>query len=142
MIRHSSGKGFTLTEILASFSIMLTVWVCVFGVSVANRKIISYSKHKIQAIYLAQQKIEQLRVSPFPPASITAPGEVIILDDMGTTSTADDLMGHRLVTVTVLDAYCRRVQIEVNWSELSMGGVGIARREYCTTTIANEPTMN
>ena len=141
ILSRSHHRGFTLTEVLVSFFTLTTVWLCVLGAAVSNRKVTSYSKHKISAIYLAQQKIEELRKVGYPPTAVPAPGELVYLDDMATTDAADDIIGHRIVTVTALDAYRTRVQIEVNWNEPSLGTIG-TRSEYCATVISNEPVVN
>ena len=141
-LSRSSHKGFTLTEVVIAFLVLTLVWLCVLGVAVANRKITSYTKHKLAAIYLAQQKIEELRKVGYPPTAVPSPGELVYLDDMATASSADDIIGHRIVTVQALDSYRTRVQVEVNWSESSMGSGSNTRKEYCATVISNEPSVN
>ena len=138
---RSHRKGFTFTEVLVSFFALTTVWLCVLGAAVANRKITSYSKHKISAIYLAQQKIEELRKVGCPPADVPSPGESVYLDDMATVGASDDLIGHRIVSTSRLDGYRTLVQVEVNWNEPSLG-TSMTRREYCATVISNEPSVN
>lgn len=139
-------KGFTLTEAVISLFILTMVWVSAVGVVIVGRYAASHAKHKVQAIYIAQRALEEMRRQPFQSpnfenyaASLT--GQVNI-DTMGSFSNpASPFTGNQIVTVTGLDTYRKRVKVEINWNERLLGG-SIVMKEYCTTDIANEPQLN
>ena len=51
-------------------------------------------------------------------------------------------MGNAVITVTNIDVNRKMAQIEINWQEYIPGKGQAAMREYYTTTIANEPSLN
>jgi len=134
-------NGFTLIEIMISSFIFVLVWMAIATSFIAVRSLGSYSKHKVQAIYVAQRILEEQRRQPFANLVSQASAPVTI-DTMATFSTtADDFMGNRIITVTNIDTYRKRIQVEVNWTEF-ISRVAIVMREYCTTDIADEPQLN
>ena len=143
MMSYRSGmsKGFTLVEVLISVGILALVWVSAVGIMVVGNYAASHAKHKAQAIYIAQRILEEERRQPFS-SIVSLTSAPVSIDTKGTFSTTtDDFTGNRVVTVTSLDTYRKRVLVEVNWSERT-NGVNITKREYCSTDIANETQLN
>ncbi len=136
-----NGKGFTLVEVMTAVLLLGLVWVAVPGSIVAYNYISSYSKHKAQAIYVAQRIIEEERRKLF----VNMGGsfwEAVTLDDKNTFgTTADDYMGGADVTETPLDAYRMRVQVRVEWFERTPIGV-VIKYEYCTADISSDTQIN
>jgi prepilin-type N-terminal cleavage/methylation domain-containing protein len=138
-----SEKGFTLVEVMTSMAIFVIVLAGVALALNASTRFASYTKHKAQAIYIAQQTIEAYRRYPFGQAPGALNG-VVTLDPSGTfNNTADDFRGNRVVTVIPVagNAFLERVQVEINWQERILGGA-ITMREYLSTNIANETQLN
>ena len=138
-IRNS--KSFTLVEVLVSLALIVLLWGATVGAIFNNRFLLSYSRHKMQAAYVAQQILEQERRLVFSPNSSLS-SAVVILDTQGTyNTTADDFMGNSVVNVTNIDAYRNMVRVEINWLE-KVGSGQMTMREYYTTTFANDPELN
>lgn len=137
----SRQAGFTLIEVLASLSIFLLLSLGTVVSIMTNMYLSSIVKHKMQAMYWAQRFIEEERRISFSTLA-ALPSAVVSIDTKGTfTATGDDLTGNRIVTVTNIDTYRKRVQIEINWTEKILGGT-ITMREYYSTDIANESQLN
>ena len=151
-LTRSSRKGFTLTEVVISLLILMIVWLSAVGSVIVSKYAASRAKHKVQAIYLAQSALEQMRRQSFQSpdfenyaATITGP---VIIDTMGDFFNPPNIfMGNQAVKVTPVPdiipggPYRKRVQVTVSWTERSLGG-SIPMTEYCTTDIANEPQLN
>jgi hypothetical protein len=92
-------------------------------------------------MYWAQRFIEEERRLPFANLA-SLPSASVAIDTHGTfTTPGDDLNGNRIVTVTTIDTYRKRVLIEINWVERILGGFRTVR-EYYSTDIANESQLN
>ena len=134
-------RGFTLIEILASLSIFLILFLGTATAIIGSTFLSSIVKHKVQAMYWAQRFIEEQRRLPFTSLA-SVPSASVSIDTRGTFVTpGDDLSGSRIITITNIDAYRKRVRIEMNWTEKIMGG-RITMREYYSTDIANESQLN
>ena len=133
--------GFTLIEVVVALLVLVLVWIAGVNAMVMSRHLASRAKHKVQALYAAQRILEEERRRAFSDlaSKLTA---VISLDTKGTfSSTDDDFPANRVITVTALDAYRKRVQVEVNWTE-NIDGAQKTVREFCATDIAKEPQLN
>ena len=140
-IYKRKSDGFTLTEVLVSILLLGGVLVAHLGALNMYKYLTAFAKHKAQAIYVAQRTLEEQRRQPFAGLKSAALGAASI-DTRGTfNSTADDLMGNEILTVTNIDANRKRLQVEVNWKERSPVGT-LTLKEYCTTDIANDATLN
>ena len=136
-----SNSGFTLPEVLVSILLLGGVLLTYLAAQNMYRFISAYSKHKIQAIYVAERMIEEQRRQPFAGLA-SGPLGVVSIDTKGTfNTTADDLFGNAVLTVTNLAATRKRLQVEINWRERSPAGT-VTLREYCTTDVANEDELN
>ena len=139
--RPDHQAGFTLLEVVGSLSIFLILFLGTATAIIGSTFLSSVTKHKVQAMYWAQRFIEEERRLPFTTLA-SIPSASVSIDTKGTfTSGADDLSGNRVVTVTNIDTYRKRVRIEMNWQEKIMGGL-ITQREYYSTDIANESQLN
>ena len=140
-IAKNKQAGFTLLEVMAALSIFLVLFLGTAASIIGSMYLNSFVKHKVQAMYWAQRFIEEERRIPF--SNLTSlPAASVSIDTKGTfVTSADDLTGNRIVTVTNIDTYRKRVQIEMNWTEKILGGM-ITMREYYSTDIANESQLN
>ena len=138
---RSTKNGFSLTEVVMGTMLLAVVWVAAMGTLVISRSAVTYARHKVQAIYVAQRILEEQRRLPFPTI-VSQPSSPVSIDTKGTFDTnADDMLGNRIITVTNLDTYRKRVSVEINWNERTPG-TNLIMREYCTDDIANEPQLN
>ena len=139
--RHYNQAGFTLVEVMVALSIFLVLFLGTAASIIGGTYLSSFIKHKVQAMYWAQRFIEEERRVPFANL-VSLPSSVVSIDTKGTFVTpADDMTGNRIITVTTIDAYRKRILIEMNWAEKILGGV-ITMREYYSTDVANESQLN
>ena len=141
LVCRSKQTGFTLLEIMVALSIFLILFLGAATAIIGSTFLSSVVKHKVQAMYWAQRFIEEQRRLPFTSLA-SLPAASVSIDTKGTFVTpGDDLSGSRIVTVTNIDTYRKRVRIEMNWTEKIMGGL-ITQREYYSKDIANESQLN
>ena len=139
-IRNNKARGFTLTEVLVAVFLMAIVWLAAVNIIVVSRASGALARHKVQAMYVIQQTIENLRKYPF--STISGGTTSVSIDTKGTPdSSADDLMGTRIVTVTTPNTYYKKVLIELDWKE-SLFGKSKTFKEYGGTYIANDAQAN
>ena len=136
---RSHKEGFTLVEVVISCLLIVLAFIAFEAIIYTQQYFISYSKHKLQAIYAARTVLDMQRVAGFPYIvnQQFLPPAYIGCDMSGAT-----------VTVTVLPPYndsaCgyrKTVQIKVSWKE-NKNGVPVIKQEVLTTDIANEPQLN
>lgn len=141
MKRFFSPKGTSLVEVLISIAIVAIFLVAAANTILNSQFLASYSKHKLQAMYAAQQIIEQERRLTYANL-ISVASTPVTLDTKGTyNTTADDFLGNVIITVTILDVYHKQVQVQINWQEQVMSGK-LTMREYYSTNIANDTVPN
>ena len=139
LIRKSK-KGFTLLEIIISMFLLAIVWLAAVNIIVISRAAGALARHKVQAVYVMQQTIENLRKQSF--SNISNSTTTVSIDTNGTPdSTADDITGTQTVTVTTPNTYYKQVVIQVTWNE-SFYGRRKQVKEYCATYIANDTLLN
>lgn len=140
MATFNSKKGFSVIEIIVAVFLLTIVWLSAVGVIIAANASGSLAKHKTQAAYLIQQKIESLRRQTF--SSIAGSTSTVSVDTRGTPdSTADDLTGTQVVTVSTPNTYYKRVLVQISWRE-SFFGRAKTVSEYAGTFIANDAQAN
>lgn len=141
-IELRSRDGFTLTEVVISVLILVIIWLSAVDALIVGKYSASYAKHKVQAMYAAQQKIEELRKQPYPPSSSNS---TVRIDTKGTPDNiSDDFTGTQVVTISDVGGsggYYKQVLVEIRWNEVLFGR-NRTMREYCGTYIANEPQIN
>jgi len=128
--------------------ILAVVIIATAAALTTNISITSYSKHRVQAMYIAKQTIEEMRKHSFGDLANYAlnpnhcTGQVCI-DVLDYNNGTCGLWGNRVVTVTniPIDPYRKTVQVKVSWAE-NIAGVSRSMQEYCTTDIANATTLN
>ncbi len=133
--------GFTLIEVLVSTLVVASLVLAGAKTITDSQYLNSLSRHKVQAMYAAQQILEQKRRATFVAASsvVTAP---VVLDTYGNFSNTNGYFyGTSVTTVTNLDAYRNQVTVEVSWPEQVLAAKRTTR-EYFSTNIANDPIPN
>ncbi|MBF0490681.1 MAG: type II secretion system protein [Candidatus Omnitrophica bacterium] len=140
-MKQSSTQGSTLVEVLVAIAI-IDIFLTASSVSILNSQFLaSYAKHKIQARYVAQQILEQQRRLTYVNI-VSVASAAVTLDSKGTyNTTSDDFLGNAIVSVTTIDTYRKKVQVQVNWQEQILSGK-VTMREYYATDIANDPIPN
>lgn len=133
-------RAFTLTESVVAVFLLTIVWLAGVNVIVVSRACGSLAKHKMQAIYVIQQKIESLRKLSF--SSIAGSTSTVTLDTRGTPdTTSGDLTATQTVTVSTPDSYYKKVLVQLSWNE-SFFGRRKTVYEYGGTYIANDSQAN
>ena len=141
IVPRNKQAGFTLLEVMIALVIFLILFLSTAVSIITSLYLGSVIKHKVQAMYWAQRFIEEERRLPFSTLT-SLPSASVSLDTNGTfDTTADDRTGNRVVTVTNIDAYRKRLEIEINWTEKFMRGTN-TMREYYSTDIAQESQLN
>lgn len=142
---NRSIKGISLVEILIGVSLFVLVWVFLVGSIIIGKASEVRSRHKIQAAYANQKRIEWLREQPFSSIqNSTYANETI--DTKGTSTASDDLMGTQTVTVTNFPAglgpYYKKVIVNTTWRERLPFRGTITASEAIGTYIACDPQVN
>jgi len=144
-LNKRSDRAFTLTEVIVGICLLTIVWLAAVNVIVVSRGSGSLARHKSQAVYLIQQKIENLRKSAYSAlVAGTSTTTIVTLDTRGTpSSSTGDLTGNMIVTIPSSQpvSYCRKVLVEVNWKE-SFFGKQKTVREFGGMYIANDSQAN
>jgi len=165
MAKLSNTKsGFTLVEVLVSVGILLVFLPFAASMLTNSQVLASYSKHKIQAVYAAQQIIESQRQQPFvnilPGHSVTvlpSPASVV-LDTKGNysntnCSTNPNLFcGIAVITLTpavytnsagvsVPSSTVDHVVVQISWPE-QISAFKMTMTETYAEDIANDPMLN
>jgi len=158
----STESGFTIIEVLVSVGIMLIFLPFAASMLTNSQLLASYSKHKIQAAYAAEQIIETQRQNPFrviaPGSSVTIGPGAVVLDTKGnyvntncntnpnlfcgtativvTPATYTNLAGLKSISTTV-DHYV----VTINWNEKIIK-IQAPMTETYAEDIANDPMLN
>ena len=137
-----SDNGLTLMEVMVSVAIIVLIIAGAASTIINSQVLSSLARHKVQAAYVGQQILEKQRRLVFSNiVSLTA--AAVTLDTKGTyNTTLDDFMGTAVITVTNIDSYRKKVQVEIDWPERLLTGAQVTMKEYYATTIANEPQLN
>lgn len=154
--------GFTLVEVLVSVAIMLIFLPFAASMLTNSQLLASYSKHKIQASYAAQQIIETQRQNPFinlsPGQSQTIGPAAVVLDTKGNyantnCSTNPNLFcGTAVVTVTptvytnsfgvsTTSTMADHFTVQISWVEQILQ-LQVPMTETYAEDIANDPMLN
>ena len=135
-------SGFTLVEVIVSFALVVILLVAAASTVINSQLLSSLARHKVQAAYAGEQLLEQQRRVAFSNLA-SIPASAVTLDTAGTYNTAtDDFNGTSTITVTPIDSYRKKVQVEIDWTERLLMGAQATMKEYFATTIANEPQLN
>jgi len=135
---HQRQNGFTLMEVLITVFLISIVFLGIFGGFQLALKVISQTKIKTQAVYVASQRIEQIRGLKFQ--DIETGQENIVLNNITYNvqtiiETYDDCFDG---TVEGLDCYgnlveadsapddYKRVKVLVSWEELWGGEISLS----------------
>ena len=157
-----SKAGFTLVEVLVSVAIML-IFLPFAASMISNSQLLaSYSKHKIQAAYAAQQILETQRQNTFVSllagqTKTIGPGAVV-LDTKGNYSNvncatnANLFCGTAVITITpavytnnagftTTNNIVDHVLVKISWNEQIMA-LKVPMTESYAEDIANDPMLN
>jgi len=163
MVKFSNKTGgFTLVEVLVSVGIMV-VFLPFAGHMLTNSQLLaSYSKHKIEAAYAAQQIIETQRQNAFivlaAGQSKTIGPSSVILDTKGSyvnlncNTNTNIFCGTSLITVTptvyttpagvkTTSALVDHFVVQIFWFE-QIVNLKISMTETYAEDIANDPMLN
>ena len=157
----NSKSGFTLVEILVSVGIMLIFLPFAANMLVNSQLLASYSKHKIQAAYAAQQLIETQRQSAFVvlaagQSSVIGPANVL-LDTKGNynntnCNNANVYCGTTTITITPTvyttqagatstSTTVDHVKVQIFWTEQILN-LKVPMTETYAEDIANDTMIN
>ena len=154
-------SGFTLVEVLVSVGIMVIFLPFAANMLTNNQVLASYSKHKIQAAYAAQQIIETQRQNPFivltAGQSRTISIANVILDTKGNynntnCNNANTFCGTTVITVTpavytnsigakTTSTTVDHFEIKIYWNERILNLL-VPITETYAEDIANDPMLN
>ncbi|MFA5085329.1 MAG: hypothetical protein WC482_03090 [Candidatus Omnitrophota bacterium] len=138
-----SSRGFSLAEAVVSVSVLGMIWLAAVDAMIVGEYSASCARHRVQAAYIAQQAIENLRKIPYDIMASSGPTAVVI-DSRGTPdNNNDNFNGIQTITVDAeaYGTYYKRVAVNIRWNEMFFGRVRQVS-EYCITYIANEPQIN
>jgi len=162
-------QGFTFIELLVSLGIMLTFFTFAGPLILNNQLLASYSKHKIQAAYTAQQLLETQRqnISAYftPPLGPLSPGQVVTiltgavaLDTKGNyanTNCATNpslFCGVATITITptvynnngvlTTSSSVDHLVVTIQWNENILNKAKVAVSETYAEDLANDPMLN
>ena len=140
LVRKSG--AFTLTEVVVAIFLLTIVWLAAVNIIIISRASGALERHKVQAGYILQQTIENLRKQPY--STLTSYSSTVTIDTKGTPDTsAGDITGLQNVTVSpTTDPYYRKVLVKITWSETFFGKLKSNITEYCGTFIANDSQVN
>jgi prepilin-type N-terminal cleavage/methylation domain-containing protein len=162
MSKLSNKSGFTLVEILVSMGIMLIFLPFAASMLTNSQLLASFSKHKIQAAYAAQQMIETQRQNTFLviPAghSVIIGPAAIALDTKGNynntncNSNSNIFCGTTVITVTptvytsttgvkTTSATTNHFAVQIYWSE-KIFNVMVPITENYAEDVINDPMLN
>ncbi len=153
--------GFTLVEVLVSVGIMLIFLPFAASMLTNSQLLASYSKHKIQAAFAAQQIIETQRQNPF---IVLAPGQskiigpaAVVLDTKGNynntnCNNTNIFCGTTVITVTPTvytnslgvqqtSSSVDHFVVQIFWSERILKLL-VPMTETYAEDIANDPMLN
>lgn len=131
-----SNKGLTLVEALISTMLLTIVLLSAIEVFIVGEALSSIAKHKVQAIYVAERAIEDIRRKPL--SLITGSTSSVTIDTNSTPDySGDDFMGTCAITVTSPSTYYKKVIVEISWSE-RIAGITKTMRERCGTFVCND----
>jgi len=150
-------SGFTIVEVLVSVGILLIFLPFAASMLTNSRLLASYSKHKIEAMYAAQQIIDTYRQNAFVTlaagqTSIIGPSAVILDTKGNYNNNANYFYGTSVVTIapevytnsagvkttnTTVDHY----SVAINWYEQILK-LKVPMTETYAEDIANDPMLN
>jgi prepilin-type N-terminal cleavage/methylation domain-containing protein len=161
MNKFSKKSGFTIVEIIVSMAIMLIFLPFAASMLTNSQLLASYSKHKIQAAYAAQQIIETQRQNPFlvlaAGQSVAQGPSSVILDTKGNyanpnCNNTNIFCGTAVITVTpavytnslgvkTTSTTVDHFVITINWVEQILK-LKVPMTETYAEDIANDTMLN
>ncbi|MBF0618702.1 MAG: type II secretion system protein [Candidatus Omnitrophica bacterium] len=143
MHTHKNAEtGLTLVEALVSLAIVTVLLVTATEGILNSRFLGSYSRHQVQAMYAAQQILEQYRRQPFSTVSLNTSGPVILDFNGDFSNTGTYLYGTAFISVVNIDPDRDKINVEVDWQEKMQDNKNVTMKEYYSTIIVNDPVPN
>ena len=141
-MKIKASNGFTLVEAMLSVVILLVIWLAAINAFILGQYSSSYAKHKMQAIYIAQQQIEMLRKSNYAAmASQSGTFNDVYLDTRVKATRVISMDTPTLVHGITADSSYRNVRVEIRWTEPLLG-ISKTVHEYCAGIISSESQVN
>ena len=150
-------SGFTIVEVLVSVGIMLIFLPFAASMLTNSRLLASYSKHKIEAMYAAQQIIDTYRQNAFIPvaagqSSIIGPSSVILDTKGNYVNNTNYFYGTAVLTITpavytnsagvkTTNTLVDHYSVAINWYE-QIVNLKVPMTETYAEDIANDPMLN
>ena len=162
MVQLKTNKGFTIIEVLVSVGVLLVFLPFVASMMTNSRLLASYSKHKIQAAYAAQQIIETQRQQPFTPLTpgqsfVIGPASVVLdtkgnYTDSNCATNLSLFCGNVIITMTpavytngagvqTTNTAINHVVVTITWTE-QIVKFQVPVSEIYAEDIANDPMLN
>ena len=129
-MEKNSSKGFTFVDVLVGISLMLIIFISIFGAFQLASKMILLSKYKIAATSIANEDIEKIRNLVYPSVGIVdgvLPTAVGILSSTSTVNlnNVDFFIERKIEYISdeadgtggadTCDLDYKRVEIRVSW---------------------------
>ena len=158
----TTASGFTIVEVLVSIGIMVIFLPFAASMLTNSQLLASYSKHKIQAAYAAQQIIETQRQNPFlviaAGHSVVQGPASVLLDTKGNYANTNCganpnlFCGTAVITVTptvytsttgvtTTSTLVDHFVVTINWNEQILNSK-VSMTENYAEDIANDPMLN
>ena len=134
--------GFTLIEIIVSITFISLVWLAIYISLSVNTMFMSQVKHRAQAVFIAQQQIDSMRLISAYSGLANIVNKTVTIDNRDTTPTGDDLTGIMNVIVEADPGsvrHYRQVTVTINWNERMLGGLTSILTESLATIISDDP---
>lgn len=117
----ASKPGFTFLELLIALSLFSIGMISVLQVFPVNRRLLAQTAFTSQATFLAQEKMEVLRSTPYDDLIVGAVAEVV--DEGGTSPLSIFTVSSQVnyldanYAVSMVDAGLKRIVVTVTWTE-------------------------
>ncbi|HDL74781.1 MAG TPA: carboxypeptidase regulatory-like domain-containing protein [bacterium] len=132
-------KGFTLIDVIVGTSLMLIVFLSIFGAYQLAIKVINQSKHKITAVAIANEELEMVRNLPypsigtidgFPEGTLKSTKTTSINNVDYTINTRVDFVIDPIDGITLPEDDCpndyKKVEVEISWQSQFNGSINIS----------------
>jgi prepilin-type N-terminal cleavage/methylation domain-containing protein len=132
-------NGFTLLEVIASVMLIPLLWFAIHISLSVNKMFTSQSKHRAQAVFIAQQYVDMMRAIGIINMAAT-PSQSVTIDKRGTVGTGDDLVGTANIASAGLygNGHYLQVQVAITWNERLIGGLNRTFTESLATFICDD----
>jgi len=133
-------NGFTLIEITMSVILIPLLWFAMYISLAVNTMLISQAKHRAQAVFIAQQNLDRMRIITYADLFPVA-AQAVTIDNRGTVDIGDDLAGTMDIILGELFAggHFRQITVRISWNENTVGGLVRTLTESLATIVSDDP---